>query len=931
MISKKGIMRALSTSLILSAAFMILFTGCDKRRSMNSEEQQASNASDIYMTFDPPQIYLPSGDAVDTVDIAIAVLDDEGVGISGVRVSLNRTPPIGYLTTPDTTGASGVTTAKFVAQPGVYGVTVISATVDTLVRTMPLYISGPSAYTLAIEHWPTVPKLIDRNGDPYVVTATLIDTTGTGVPNQPVDFSILNQVGRLVDTSSTGSPKTNNEGMVSVLFYNTAADEQNDPTSAIIQAVATTPGDSLQYIVASTEIMMIPVENTLNLEAQDSTVFGDGADSTVIRAILLDTYGHGIEGDTVRFRNQPFDGSIPGITITNENGIATAAYHPFQGRVGTTTIIAEYRLGTIHAADTSVTVEIMPLREIAFVTASLQKQNVVANGDDSTQIFITVQDSTGGLIADGTTIHLEHSGTGFLSPTQTTTTDGQAVAILRAPANIVGSPNKDSVFVWGNANDSTVIADTVVVTYVPGPVDELIFIRPESTVILIAGSGATDTVQVAAKDANGNPVANGTQITFVNQITTSSLTPTIAPTQDGIATSIYLVGSETGSDNVRAYVLNPTNPSDTIWTAQPVVYRCLSSTATTLQLSSSQGSIVVGGASCQIIATLEDAYGNPLSEGYVVAFKITVAPGNPGSPERPSFSTVPGVYEDTIATNINGQAVVQIYSGTKSGSVAIRACTVPLPPDYLSVCDEKSLITISSGPPSAVIISYNANGEASNPNTPERFVQVGAGVQDVYANPVEYGTAVYFTLIPNDIAEIEGDSYTGGARPYHADSVAGWAFTRIIYGCYATNDTLQVIASSSGDSTSVVDTSQPFPLPIFAPVISLAADPGNLWCTSNSCFAMDTSFITALLTDGGGCPVQYGKILFVALVAGTIIGPTFDYTDVNGIAETMYRIRGCEIPTPPDGVPQIETGVRATLFGYPDVEEEVSIICARPQ
>jgi hypothetical protein len=72
--------------------------------------------------------------------------------------------------------------------------------------------------------------------------------------------------------------------------------------------------------------------------------------------------------------------------------------------VGTTRIFAEYRLNTIHQAIDTVEIEILPLRAIGFITASLQKQNVVANGADSTQIYITVQDSTGGLIADGTSI-----------------------------------------------------------------------------------------------------------------------------------------------------------------------------------------------------------------------------------------------------------------------------------------------------------------------------------------------------------------------------------------------------------------------------------------------------------------------------------------------------------------------------------------------
>ncbi|MEE8417688.1 MAG: Ig-like domain-containing protein, partial [candidate division Zixibacteria bacterium] len=242
-----------------------------------------------------------------------------------------------------------------------------------------------------------------------------------------------------------------------------------------------------------------------------------------------------------------------------------------------------------------------------------------------------------------------------------------------------------------------------------------------------------------------------------------------------------------------------------------------------------------------------------------------------------------------------------------------------------------SLITISSGPPFHVEVSPTPVGETTNPDNPERFVQVGAGVWDIYANPVEYGTAVHFTLIPNDIAEVEGNSYTGGARPYHPDSVFGWAFSRIIYGCYGTFDTLQVVASSGGENGPVADTSAPFALPAYNPSIFLSANPGNLRCAGPNSYQCDQADVTALLTDGGGCAIEHGQINFSALVAGAIIGPTQVITDENGIAETEYEICGDEIPTPPDGIPRIETAVRAILFGYPDVEAEVDLVCTRPQ
>ena len=931
---EKKIRSAAIGILLLILIFAASLVSCDRRHGIDSSAQRIANVDDIIVALNPAQIFLPSPESVDSALVVIAVVNSDGVGISGVQVSVTRTPAIGYLIQPDTTNSNGYTYAWFYAQPGVYGTVTINVTAGNKAITRALYISGPSEYSMSLNYSPPIPKLIDHEAIPYEVTVTLVDTTQRGVAGHPVTFSILNRVGRIAfeDTSIT-TPRTNSQGEVTALFYNTRDDEMNNPDSALIQAVTSSPTDEGNPLAVSVSIPLRRVQNDLILEALPESVFGDGSDSTIIRAFLRNTYGQGIAGDTIAFSNNPDNDGIPQpIAVTDGNGIALSVYRPFVDRIGLTHITAIYKSGLIHQAADTIAVNILPVRAIAFVTVSLQKQNIIANGTDSSKIFVTVQDSTGGLIADGTTVYLEHTGTGFLSPSLVQTTDGQAFSAITAPANIVSGPKVDSIFAWGYSSDTTIVADTVVVHYISGDVFELQFVRPESTIILIAGSGQSDTVQVAAVDINGNPVANGTQIKFLKEIITSSITPTSAPTQDGIATAIYLVGSETGDDNVRAFVRDPDTPSDTIWTPQPVVFRCLSANATTLVLSSSQGNIEVGGASCQIIATLQDAFGNPLSEGYVVAFQITSANGDSTIPyDWPSFDTESGDYSDTIETNINGQAILQIYSGTEAGAVAIEACTIPLPPDSLYVCDEKSLITISSGPPAHVSTSRSPNGQSENPAYPERFVQVGAGVWDIYTNPVEYGTAVHFSLIPADIAEVEGNSFTGGGKPYHPDSVDGWAFSRIIYGCYETFDAVQIVASSAGPNGPVADTSDAFSLPAFDPSLTCGANPGNLRCAGPGPTQCATSTITATLFDGGGCSVDGGLIAFSALVAGEITGPTEVYTDSTGRASTTYRICGDDIPTPPDGVPRIETSVQAALVGYPDVVAEVNLVCTRPQ
>ena len=921
---------------IITLAMMITIAviSCDRRHGVDPIALQAGDVDDIIIALDPPQVYLPSPADIDTVLVLIAVMNEDGVGMESVTVRVTCSPVIGLISQPGQTDSMGTTNASFITAPGVYGATTIEVTAGSKSATRELFISGPSDFSMSLNYSPPEDKLIDHEGDPYNVTVTLVDTTQRGVAGQQVMFSILNRVGRLsFEDTTTTIPRTNSEGTVTALFYSTQDDEINNPDSALIQAVTTSPSDPSNPIVATVSIPLRPVQNFLSVEAVPPTVYGDGSDSTIIRAFLLDTFGHGIVGDTVVFTNLGRDGQLPPKVVTDGSGVAETAFRPYADHLGVTEILAGYRENTIHEAIDTVEVEILPVRAIAVITVSLQKQNVIANGQDSSTIFIFVQDSSGGSIADGTSVFLENTGTGSLSHFQVQTTNGQAKTAIKAPTNIESGPRVDSIFVWGNSSDTTVVADTAVVTYVPDVVDVLLIIRPDSTVTLVAGSNASDTVQVFAKDANGNPVANGTQISFVNEIPSSTIVPEAAQTMDGIATAVYLVGTETGDDNVRAFIPDPDEPTDTIWSAQPAVFRVISSEATTLVLSSSQGNIQVGGASCQIIATLQDANGNPLSEGYFVAFEIVTANGDRTVPDEwPSFDTEWGDYYDTIGTDINGQAIVQIYSGTEAGPVSIEACTIPLPPDSLFVCDEKSLITISSGPPAVVSVSPAPVAEASNPAYPERFVQVGAGVWDVYANPVEYETAVHFTLIPNYIAEVEGNSYTGGARPYHPDSVDGWAFSRIIYGCYETLADLQVVATSAGaNGQQVADTSTVFALPIYDPRVFLSANPGNLRCAGPDSTQCDQSTITALLTDGGGCTIEGGTINFSALVAGSIIGPTEVITDQNGRAETTYEICGDEIPTPPDGIPRIETKVRAVLFGYSEIEAEVDLVCTRPQ
>ncbi len=205
---------------IITLAMMITIAviSCDRRHGVDPIALQAGNVDDIIIALSPPQVYLPSPEDIDTVNVLIAVINEDGVGIGSVTVRVTCSPVIGLISQPGQTDSMGTTSASFVTAPGVYGATTIEATAGSKSVTRELYVSGPSEFSMSLNYSPPEDKLIDHEGDPYDVTVTLVDATQRGVAGQQVIFSILNRVGRISfeDTSIT-IPRTNSEGLVTAL------------------------------------------------------------------------------------------------------------------------------------------------------------------------------------------------------------------------------------------------------------------------------------------------------------------------------------------------------------------------------------------------------------------------------------------------------------------------------------------------------------------------------------------------------------------------------------------------------------------------------------------------------------------------------------------------------------------------------------------
>ncbi len=133
-----------------------------------------------------------------------------------------------------------------------------------------------------------------------------------------------------------------------------------------------------------------------------------------------------------------------------------------------------------------------------------------------------------------------------------------------------------------------------------------------------------------------------------------------------------------------------------------------------------------------------DAYGNTVPEGITMLFIITDGPDNTDDGER--LGTLTGASRRgpyVTTTNSMGQAYCPISSGTVSGTIRVRA--------YVdTVLSNATQIMVHAGPPARIVVG------AEECNVPywgmvNETNELVALVSDIYNNPCQDSTVVYFT------------------------------------------------------------------------------------------------------------------------------------------------------------------------------------------
>jgi CSLREA domain-containing protein len=177
--------------------------------------------------------------------------------------------------------------------------------------------------------------------------------------------------------------------------------------------------------------------------------------------------------------------------------------------------------------------------------------------------------------------------------------------------------------------------------------------------------GSTSTIRANVMDAGGNPVADGTVVTFTTSLGT--IAPPTRPTSNGLATVTLASGYTAGVATVTAtagvvsgtttVLFPPSPPQSVVVIAYP------------LQIPAD------GLSTSAITATVTDRYGNPVADGTVVTLTTSLGAISPHT-----TITTYGVVVATLTSGSNpGTATVTAQAGSAVGTTTVTFAPTATP------------------------------------------------------------------------------------------------------------------------------------------------------------------------------------------------------------------------------------------------------------
>ncbi|MCS3918211.1 Ig-like domain-containing protein [Fervidibacter sacchari] len=730
-----------------------------------------------------------SGNGQDTVQLTITALDAASRPVAGLPLKVTL-QGVGTLTIapqyddPYSADPSDAITDENGQVVATYQSAVISADTTVTITAAPSpVITGvsPAQLTLtlrapvvaSVEIQPQQTQLVADGQSFTRVTITVRDRLGSPMPNQTVVLSVSPAQGRFEDLN--GNPitqvSTGTTGVTEVIYRSGT------------RAGSVTLTAAVGAISGQAVITLIPGSPaTIDLVATPTTAPADGSTEVRITATVKDAYGNAVPNVQVQFSSTPTLTITPTVATTNDTGQATvsviaprvAGSYLLRAQVGTISATLTLIFGasapstmTMSASRTNLVVSLPPLPEYAALAVYSR-----------TEITATVVDENNNPVR-GVVVQFSASA-GTIQATATTDAAGVARAIYVAPPAPTGQV---TINAQAGAASGSITLDIL-----PGPPAQ---VTVTATPVMVPADGRSQISVVArVRDANGNPVADGTMVYFsarsetdINQVITAAGTflRDSVPTLNGDAQVTFVAGTQPG---VRARLVAQAFGTVFGQNFGPIPAEIeLPNLVDRFPLIQLGGQIVVSLSASEMSVSSRDDTNNPADRQplriteprnnfVTLTVQVVDGQGNPAPLSLPVFLTSSDsrvlfvhsggadLGSTILTTDSSGRAEAQVYASKTAGVVTITA--------ELRDAQNRPFVSRSvtvrqrPGAPTVVVMPTPQPSVIFVPGagTPTSTTVI-ARVFDAAGNTVEDGTLISFsadagTLTPSNVTTSNG-------------------------------------------------------------------------------------------------------------------------------------------------------------------------------
>lgn len=685
-----------------------------------------------------PSVIAAAPNQTRQTQVTAIVSDAEGVGMSDILVRF-RTSPVSLGTVDSDTGATdfnGRVSKTFSTVPNRYGICQIIAQIGDSVATHSIEVIPVSEPEYINLHTDTpIINVADGQNASVDVFAVVTDVNRVGVPETTVEFLIEPFVPggptfgviAIADTSA----ETGENGQINAQFRTLGGDGKVYIVARVLPTGGAVGGDPISTRILIQINKLPSIVGNLSVRANPNflRIAPDTSGTSLITAVVRNLENNGLPNVQVNFQTDL--GSLARPTLTDSSGQATVEFSIVPGvdfndqnDVQETATIVASLPGTNLVKTAEITIEKFT-SDVGVIELYTDRTEIYADmGVTVANLSALLKDADGQVMANQEVVFTSDYGA-VNSPV---TTDSSGIA--RATFSDIGIPSMDI--------DGNIVPAVIFAKFAPMGLEAVVEVtileqNPVSQISLqaaaqqmIAGRGDSTQVTATCIQENGDRAADGTQVTFMAQIGYFVSDQVYVSGGIGTAQTFYVGGQRSGTEVLRAYVVNAAE-GDTTWSNE-VFITLLPGPPNRVSITANPNFLQTNDPEqySEIVAVVVDTSGNAVATGTLVNFTATL-----------------GQITASAVTDTAGRAKVRLTTGVNSGFSTVTA-TVNVAGGTI---EGITTVEFIAGNPNSIELTASPLEIQVAGTGGVESATLFASVKDPNGNPISGNVPVYFELI----------------------------------------------------------------------------------------------------------------------------------------------------------------------------------------